>query len=77
MHRAKLLAMAITGSVLMSVGSHLTMTPAVARQAAGLAAAHRLRGADAVYVAVAVRYGTVLITRDADIGGSGAVRVIW
>lgn len=44
----------------------VTMTPAVARQAAGLAAAHRLRGADAVYVAVAVRYGTVLITRDAE-----------
>jgi predicted nucleic acid-binding protein len=46
---------------------HLTvisLTPAVARQAAELAAAHRLRGADAVYVAVARRYGTTLVSRD-------------
>lgn len=44
----------------------VTMAPAVARQAAGLAATHRLRGADAVYVAVALRYGTVLVSRDAE-----------
>jgi len=46
---------------------HLTiisLTPAVARQSAELAAAHRLRGADAVYVAIARRYGTTLVTRD-------------
>lgn len=46
---------------------HLTivsLTPAVARQAAELAAAHRLRGADAIYVAVARRYGTTLVSRD-------------
>lgn len=47
--------------------SHLTLIPltaATARQAAELAAHHRLRGADAVYVAVARRYGTALISRD-------------
>lgn len=42
----------------------ITLTAPLARQAAGLAAAHRLRGADALYVAVARRYGTVLVTRD-------------
>jgi predicted nucleic acid-binding protein len=48
---------------------HLTvisLTPAVARQAAELAAAHRLRGADAVYVVVARRYGTTLVSRDGE-----------
>ena len=46
---------------------HLTLvslTPATARQAADLAATHRLRGADAVYVTVARRYGTTLVSRD-------------
>lgn len=33
-------------------------------EAAELAALHRLRGADAVYAAVAQRYGTTLVTRD-------------
>ena len=36
----------------------------LARQAAGLAAEHRLRGSDAVYAAVASRFGSVLVTRD-------------
>jgi predicted nucleic acid-binding protein len=48
---------------------HLTLvslTVAVARQAAGLAATYRLRGADSVYVAVARRYGTTLVTRDTE-----------
>lgn len=44
----------------------VTLTPALARQAADLAATHRLRGADAIYVAVALRYGTVLVTRDGE-----------
>ena len=39
---------------------------AMARQAAQLASAHRLRGADAIYLAVARRYGTVLVSRDAE-----------
>jgi predicted nucleic acid-binding protein len=46
---------------------HLTivaLTSTMARQAAELAAVHRLRGADSVYVAVARRYGTTLVTRD-------------
>ena len=42
----------------------VTLTPALARQAAELAATHRLRGADAVYLAVARRYGTMLVSRD-------------
>jgi predicted nucleic acid-binding protein len=36
----------------------------MARQAAELAAGHRLRGADSIYVAVARRYGTTLVSRD-------------
>jgi predicted nucleic acid-binding protein len=47
--------------------AHLTLvslTSVTARQAAELAATHRLRGADAVYVAVARRYGTTLVSRD-------------
>ncbi len=36
----------------------------LAQQAADLAAQYRLRGADAVYVAVAVRFGSILVTRD-------------
>jgi predicted nucleic acid-binding protein len=46
---------------------HLTLvslTTALARQAAALAATLRLRGADAVYVVVARRYGTTLVSRD-------------
>jgi predicted nucleic acid-binding protein len=46
---------------------HLTMmsmTMTTARQAAELASAHRLRGADSVYVAVARRYATTLVSRD-------------
>lgn len=37
---------------------------ALADQAVRLAAEYRLRGSDAVYAAVAQRYGTTLITRD-------------
>jgi predicted nucleic acid-binding protein len=44
----------------------VSLTVAVARQAAGLAATYRLRGADSVYVAVARRYGTTLVTRDTE-----------
>jgi predicted nucleic acid-binding protein len=42
----------------------VALTSTMARQAAELAAAHRLRGADSIYVAVARRYGTTLVTRD-------------
>lgn len=40
------------------------LTPAVAARAAELAATHRLRGADAVYLAVAERYAATLVSRD-------------
>jgi predicted nucleic acid-binding protein len=57
---------------------HLTLVPltaGVARQAADLAAAHRLRGADAVYVAVARRYGTTIVSRDDEQRTRGAAVV--
>lgn len=46
---------------------HLIMVPldeTLARQATGVAAGHRLRGSDAVYAAVALRFGTTLVTLD-------------
>ena len=46
---------------------HLVLVPLdlrLARQAADVAAHYRLRGADSVYVAVAVRFGSSLITLD-------------
>lgn len=46
---------------------HLVVVPLddrLAASAAGLAADHRLRGADAVYGAVAVRFGSALVSRD-------------
>ncbi len=43
-------------------------------EAAEIAAAHRLRGSDAVYVAVARRFGAALVTLDAEQGErAGAV----
>ena len=57
---------------------HLTLvslTAAVARQAADLAATHRLRGADAVYVAVARRYGTTIVSCDDEQRTRGAAVV--
>jgi predicted nucleic acid-binding protein len=51
------------------------LTAGVARQAADLAAAHRLRGADAVYVAVARRYGTTIVSRDDEQRTRGAAVV--
>jgi predicted nucleic acid-binding protein len=51
----------------------VTLTPAMARQAAELAATHRLRGADAVYLAVARRYGTTLVSRDDEQRSRGSV----
>jgi len=46
---------------------HLTLvslTPAIAGRAAELAATHRLRGADALYLELARRYATTLVSRD-------------
>jgi predicted nucleic acid-binding protein len=42
----------------------VAVTAALARDAAAIAAGYRLRGADALYVAVARRYATALVTRD-------------
>lgn len=44
-------------------------------QAARLAATYRMRGADAVYVAVAQEIGTTLITWDAEMLSRGAQAV--
>jgi predicted nucleic acid-binding protein len=46
---------------------HLVLVPldiTLAQQAADVAARYRLRGSDAVYVAVALRFGSTLITLD-------------
>jgi len=46
---------------------HLVLVPidaTLAQQAADLAAQHRLRGSDAVYAAVALRFGSTLVTLD-------------
>lgn len=46
---------------------HLIWIPldrTLARQAAEAAARYRLRGSDAVYAAVAFRFGSILVTRD-------------
>lgn len=46
---------------------HLVLTPldeTLARQAADIAAQHRLRGSDAVYAAAALRFGSTLVTLD-------------
>jgi predicted nucleic acid-binding protein len=53
----------------------VSLTPATARQAAELAANHRLRGADAVYLAVARRYGTTLVSRDEEQRSRGSAGV--
>ena len=42
----------------------VSLDTVLARQAVDVAAAHRLRGSDAIYVAVALRFGSVLATLD-------------
>ena len=56
--------------------SLIPSTLALARQMASLAARRRLRGADAAYISVARRYGTVLVTRDREQRTRGAGAVI-
>ena len=48
----------------------------LARRAAYLAIAHRLRGADAVYIAVAEAFGATLITWDAEMLQRGPAAVM-
>ena len=50
---------------------HLVLVPldeTLASQAADIAAQNRLRGSDAVYVAVALRFGSTLVTLDREQG---------
>ena len=54
----------------------VSLTARLARQAAQLAATHRLRGADAVYLIVARRYGAVLVSRDQEQRARGAAITI-
>jgi predicted nucleic acid-binding protein len=51
------------------------LTEQRARQAAQIAITCRLRGADAVYVALAQELGTTLITWDAELLARGALAV--
>ena len=53
----------------------VTVSPTLARQAAELAATRRLRGADALYVAVARRYGTTLVSLDEEQRSRGSAVV--
>jgi predicted nucleic acid-binding protein len=55
--------------------SLISLTAAMARRAAELAATHRLRGADAIYVAVAQRYATTLVSRDEEQRTRGSAAV--
>src|SRR5438128_942815 len=54
----------------------VALTASLARQASELAAAHRLRGADAVYVAIARRYGATLVSRDDEQRSHGSAVVM-
>ncbi len=42
----------------------ISLDTTLAQQAAEAAAQHRLRGSDAVYAAVALRFGSILVTLD-------------
>jgi predicted nucleic acid-binding protein len=53
----------------------VSLTSNMARQAAELAATYRLRGADAVYLAAARRYGTTVVTRDEEQRSRGSAVV--
>lgn len=53
----------------------MTVTAALAERAAQIAADHRLRGADAIYVATAEEFATTLVTWDSDMLHRGATVV--
>ena len=58
---------------------HLVWVPldqVLAQQAADVAAQHRLRGSDAVYAAVALRFGSTLVTLDQEQGKRVAEAVV-
>jgi predicted nucleic acid-binding protein len=50
----------------------VSVSPVLGRRAAEIAATHRLRGADSVYVAVAEDFNTVLVTWDMEMLNRGA-----
>jgi predicted nucleic acid-binding protein len=59
-------------------GAYVTPAPLgsrLAESAARIAVEHRLRGADAVYAAVALRYDAVLVTNDRQLRDRGATIV--
>lgn len=53
----------------------IALDDALAQEAAELAGRHRLRGSDAVYVAVAQRFGATLVTLEAEQGERAGVVV--
>ena len=55
--------------------SFIPLDSVLAREAAAIAAAHFIRGADAVYIAVALRHNTSLITWDNEMLQRGAAVV--
>lgn len=54
----------------------VSLTSAMARHAAEVAATRRLRGADAIYLVVAQRYGTTVVSRDEEQRSRGSAIVI-
>lgn len=75
---AALAAQTVSGIGLLPSITLVTLTEQRARQAAQIAISCRLRGADAIYVALAQEFGTTLITWDAEMlaRGSQAVAVM-
>lgn len=67
-----LAAQTVSGIRLLPNITLVTLTEQRAEQAARIAISCRLRGADAVYVAVAQEFGTTLITWDAEMLTRGA-----
>jgi len=61
---------------------HLVIVPldaALADQATGVAADHALRGSDAIYIAVALRFGSTLVTLDREQRerAAGLISICW
>ncbi len=72
---AALAAQTVSGIRLLPNITLVTLTEQRAEQAAQIAISCRLRGADAIYVAVAQEFGTTLITWDAEMLTRGAQAV--
>lgn len=72
---AALAAQTVSGIGLLPNITLVTLTEQRARQAAHIAVSCRLRGPDAVYVAVAQEFGTTLITWDVELLTRGVLSV--